>query len=66
MGLVGAVASFIFTMSYLNRTLTSRNQSVSNNAEGNVDQPPDVVTESVYMYVVGTLLNQGRPNYKTI
>jgi hypothetical protein len=60
MGLVGAVASFIFTMSYLNRTLTSRNQSVSNNVEGNVDQPPaDVVTESVYMYVVGTLLNQG-------
>jgi hypothetical protein len=46
-------------MSYLNRTLTARNQSVSNNAEGNVDQPPDVVTESVYMYVVGTLLNQG-------
>ncbi|XP_046635682.1 ionotropic receptor 21a-like [Daphnia pulicaria] len=59
MGLVGAVASFIFTMSYLNRTLTSRHRSVSNNVEENVDQPPDVVTESVYMYVVGTLLNQG-------
>jgi hypothetical protein len=61
MGLLIASASVIITISVFNRILKMRNRSLRNgNREMNEQSQPVGVTETVYMYIIATLLGQGK------
>jgi hypothetical protein len=61
MGLLIASGSVIITISVFNRILKMKNRSLRNgNREMNEQSQPVGVTETVYMYIIATLLGQGK------
>ena len=61
MGLLIASASVIITISVFNRILKMRNRSLRNeNREMSEQSQPVGVTETVHMYIIATLLGQGK------
>jgi hypothetical protein len=67
MALIFATTSVIATLSCFNRLFQSKDRSVIK--EKNIGILPTVgVIEniSIYMYVVGTLLNQGKNSFKIV
>ena len=61
MGLLIASASVIITISVFNRILKPRNRSLRNgNREMSERSQRVVVTETVFMYIIATLLGQGK------
>jgi hypothetical protein len=59
MMLIVAIASVIFSLLYFNRLLKKKIQLTTGD-EKITEMYPIRISESIYMYVVGTLLNQGK------
>ena len=59
MMLIVAIASVIFSLLYFNRLLKKKIQLTTRD-EKITEMYPIRISESIYMYVVGTLLNQGK------
>ena len=61
MGLLIASASVIITISVFNRILKTRNRSLRNGNREMSERSQRVgVTETVFMYIIATLLGQGK------
>jgi hypothetical protein len=62
MMLIVAIASVIFSLLYFNRLLKKKIQLTTGD-EKITEMYPIRISESIYMYVVGTLLNQGKQSF---
>jgi hypothetical protein len=60
--LIVAIASVIFSLLYFNRLLKKKIQLTTRD-EKITEMYPIRISESIYMYVVGTLLNQGKQSF---